>query len=86
MDGAKKVQEKVKDNVISIYIIPPSMEELEKRMRLRNIDKEESIIKRLNKAKEEINHISSYDYVVKNDDLNRTVEELRSIIKKEINK
>ena len=51
MDGAKKVLEKVKDNVISIYIVPPTMEELENRMRLRSIDSEESIIKRLNKTR-----------------------------------
>lgn len=83
MDGAKKVLSKVKDNVISIYIIPPSMEELEKRMRLRNIDDEASIIKRLNKAKDEMSHINSYDYIVKNDDLNNTIDEIRQIILKE---
>ena len=54
-DGAKQVLEKIKDNVISIYILPPSMEELENRMRIRNIDDEASVIKRLNKAKEEMN-------------------------------
>ena len=86
MDGAKKVLDKVKDNVISIYIIPPSMEELEKRMRHRNIDSEESIIKRLNKAKEEMKNNSSYDYIVVNDDLKRAAEEVKQIIIKEQNK
>lgn len=86
MDGAKKVLDKVKDNVISIYIVPPSMEELENRMRIRNIDSEESIIKRLNKAKEEMKNNGSYDYIVVNDDLNRAAEEVRQIIIKEQNK
>ena len=86
VDGAKKVLEKVKDNVISIYIIPPSMEELENRMRLRNIDSEESIVKRLNKAKLEMQNNDFYDYKVQNDDFNRAVEEIRSIIIKEQNK
>ena len=86
MDGAKKVLKKVKDNVISIYIVPPTMEELEKRMRLRNIDNEDSIIKRLNKAKDEIKNNGFYDYIVQNDDFNRAVEEIRSIIIKEQNK
>ena len=86
MDGAKKVLEKVKDNVISIYIVPPTMEELEKRIRLRNIDNEESIIKRLNKAKDEMKNNGFYDYTVQNDDFNRAVEEIRSIIIKERNK
>lgn len=86
VDGAKKVLEKVKDNVISIYIIPPSMKELENRMRLRNIDSEESIVKRLNKAKLEMQNNDFYDYKVQNDDFNRAVEEIRSIIIKEQNK
>lgn len=86
MDGAKKVLNKIKDNVISIYVIPPSMEELENRMRLRNIDSEDSIVKRLNKAKEEMKNNGFYDYFVVNDDLNRAVEEIRQIIIKEQNK
>lgn len=86
MAGAKKVLEKIKDNVISVYIVPPSIEELEKRMRLRNIDSEESIIKRLNKAKEELNNNGFYDYKVCNDDFNRAIEEIRSIIIKEQSK
>lgn len=86
IEGAKKVLEKVKDNVISIYVVPPTMEELEKRMRLRNIDSEESIIKRLNKAKDELSKIDFYDYKVVNDDLKRAANEVRSIILKEQNK
>ena len=55
-------------------------------MRLRNIDDEQSVIKRLNKAKEEMKNIDFYDYKVVNDDFNRATEEVRSIILKEQNK
>lgn len=84
MDGAQKVRSMVKDNVISIYIVPPSIEELERRLKGRNLDKPEVIAKRLSKAKEELKKVDTYDYVVTNDELSKAIEEIRSIIRKEI--
>ncbi len=86
MEGRKKVLDKVKDNVISICIVPPSMKELEKRMRLRKKDSEETIRKRLNKAKEELKHTSDYDYVVENDTIEQAAIEIKNIILKEMKK
>ena len=83
MEGAKKILKKFNDNVISIYILPPSMEELENRIRIRNIDDEQSMVKRLNKAKDELKNNDFYDYKVINDDLNKAVEEIKQIILKE---
>ena len=83
MDGAQKVRNMVKDRVISIYIVPPSIEELERRLKGRNTDSPEIIEKRLLKAKEELKKVDTYDYVVTNDELPRAIEEIRSIIKKE---
>lgn len=86
MEGRKKVLDKVKDNVISICIVPPNMKELEKRMRLRKKDSEETIRKRLNKAKEELKHTSDYDYVVENDTIEQAAKDIKKIILDEINK
>ena len=86
MEGRKKVYDKVKDNVVSICIVPPSMKELEKRMRLRKKDSDETIRKRLNKAKEELKHTDDYDYVVVNDTIEQAARDIKKIILDEINK
>lgn len=86
MEGRKKVLDKVKDNVISICIVPPNMKELEKRMRLRKKDSEETIRKRLNKAREELKHTGDYDYVVENDTIEQAAKDIKKIILDEINK
>ena len=83
IDGAKQVREKVPE-CVSIYVLPPSMEELEKRIRGRNTEKEEVILSRLNKAKEEIKLAGIYKYNVVNNDIEKTALEITNIIKKEM--
>jgi len=83
--GAKQVLEKCPD-ALSIYIVPPSMEELERRIRERQTEDEDTIMKRMAKAKRELEEVDLYEHVVCNDDLNKAVEEVRSIILKEMNK
>ncbi len=82
--GAIQVIEKVED-VLSIFILPPSLEELESRLVNRGTEAREIVDKRLQKAKEEIELKSHYKYNVINDDLDRVVAELDEIFKKEIN-
>ncbi len=82
--GAIQVIEKVED-VLSIFILPPSLEELEKRLVNRGTEAREIVDKRLQKAKEEIELKSYYKYNVINDDLARVVAELDEIFEKEIN-
>jgi len=60
--------------------MPPSMTELEKRLRGRNTDSEEVIRKRLSLAREEMGYAERYDYVVVNDDLQTAFEDLKAII------
>lgn len=67
VQGAQQVQEKVND-VISIFMIPPTMEELENRIRGRKSEPEEIIQERLSKAEKEMKLIKNYKYVVCNDD------------------
>ena len=81
INGANQVLSKVKgDNVVSIFLLPPSLEELEKRIRLRKSETEDIIKERLEKARKEINKTEGYDYIVINDDLKRTSEEITNII------
>ena len=84
-DGCSQVRKKVPDT-LSIFIIPPSMEELEKRIRNRNTDSEEVIKERLEIAKDEIKCKDKYDYVVINNTVDKAVEEIIQIINKEKNK
>ncbi len=77
--GAKQVMEKCPD-ALSIYIVPPSLEELERRLRERSTEDEQTIMKRVSKARQELEDIDFYEHVVCNDDLGKAVEEIRQII------
>ena len=68
---------------VSIFILPPSMQVLEKRLRGRGTEAEETIQKRLQKAREELPHAKDYDYIVYNDALEDAVSDIRAIIKAE---
>ena len=83
--GAKQILEKCKD-ALSIYIVPPSMEELERRIRGRDSEDEETIMKRIAKAKREMQEIGFYEHVICNDDLDKATQEIRQIILDEMNK
>ena len=69
--------------VLSIFILPPSIKELESRLKLRNQDSDEVILNRMAKSVEEISHWPEYDYVLVNDDIDETGEKLKTIIKAE---
>lgn len=81
--GTKQVLSKLKNDkgVVSIFIAPPSMEELEKRIRGRSTETEEVIKKRLAQCESELKLKDQYEYVVVNDDLNKCVDDIRNIIK-----
>lgn len=82
--GALQVLEKVED-VVSIFLLPPSLEELEQRLRGRNTEDEETIQKRLNKAKEELNYKEHFKYNVTNIDAKESAKEIDNILNKELN-
>ena len=77
--GSLRVQEMFSD-CIPCFIVPPSYEELEKRLRLRKTEDEETIQKRLNKAKEEFKYLHHYDYIIINDTLDEAAEMFISIV------
>ena len=78
--------DKIFPEAVLIFIMPPSFEELEHRLRNRNTDSEEDILKRLEIAKREIDFKDNYDYVVVNNTIEDTVLEIVDIINKEKDK
>ena len=79
VQGAGQVKRSMPDSV-SVFILPPSFKELEKRLRGRNQDSEEKIKGRLQTARQECGHAGEYDYIIVNDDVETAADELRSII------
>ena len=79
VQGYKQIAASV-ENIISIFIIPPSLDELRKRLLLRGLDTEDVIEKRLINAKNELKYAKSFENIVLNDDFNRALEEISSII------
>ena len=80
VQGAFKVKEVFPETVL-IFVLPPSMEELKKRLIERGREGTESIIKRMEVAKHELELAAQYNFVIINDDLNHCVEEVREFIK-----
>jgi guanylate kinase len=78
VQGAVQVKGKIPD-AISIFIIPPSKQELESRLRARGTNSEEEIARRLARARQEMESYQGYDYVVVNDDLERAGGEVQAI-------
>ncbi len=81
--GGLQVTEKARADVVSVFILPPSMEELKQRLLRRAEDKPEVIERRLKNALVEIPHWRDYDYVVINDDLERAYAQVRAILSAE---
>ncbi|MDK1376345.1 MULTISPECIES: guanylate kinase [unclassified Sinorhizobium] len=78
--GAQQLQEKMGGDVVSIFILPPSMAELQSRLHRRAEDSEEVIATRLANSRAEIEHWREYDYIVVNDDLDRAFSAVRAIV------
>lgn len=82
VQGARMLRRSFPDGVF-IFIYPPSMEVLEARLRARKTETPEDLARRLGNARVEIREAWAYDYVVVNDDLDRALEKLKSIIRAE---
>lgn len=76
VQGAFQIKSKYKEKCLLIFILPPSIDELEKRLRTRNTDSDIAIQKRLKTAKMEIEAAKNFDIHITNDDLKRTYSEL----------
>ncbi|MCF0228071.1 MAG: guanylate kinase [Parasporobacterium sp.] len=78
LQGAFQVSEKIPGTVL-VFVMPPSMEELEKRLRRRNTETEAQILSRIERAREELDYADRYDYVITNDDVEKSVDMLHNI-------
>lgn len=78
--GALNVKRKYGEDALSIFILPPSLEVLEERLRGRNTDSEESITKRIEKAEQEISYSPQFDKNVVNAELDKAVSDVKNII------
>ncbi|GLT09710.1 guanylate kinase [Sulfitobacter porphyrae] len=82
--GAQQIQKSaLGSHTLSIFILPPSILELRRRLISRGQDTDETIAKRMRKSWDEISHWDGYDYVIVNDDLTETEEKLKTIIRAE---
>ena len=81
--GTQQLKEKARDDVVSIFILPPSRKELELRLSLRGQDAPEIVAKRMEKANDEISHWAEYDYVIVNDDLAAAESKITQIVNAE---
>ena len=78
--GAQRLRDGAGDDVVGIFILPPSLPILEERLRRRAQDSDEVIAKRMARAMDEMSHWPEYDYIIVNDDFARTLEKLSTIL------
>lgn len=78
--GAQQLTQAAADDLVKIFILPPNMVELEKRLHARAQDSDEVIAKRMSKSENEISHWPEYDYVIVNEDVDVAMDELRTIV------
>ena len=81
--GTQQLKSAFASDLVSIFILPPSMDELERRLRARQTDSEEIIRGRMRRAAGEIGHWDAYDYVLINDDLEACIAQVKTIVEAE---
>jgi guanylate kinase len=77
--GGRQLKQKFPDDVVLVFILPPSIRALAERLRRRATDSEEVIDRRLRVAREELKHYAEYDFLVMNEDLDRAYDALRAV-------
>jgi guanylate kinase len=80
VQGFRLAREAIGDQITSVFITPPTLSELEYRLRDRSTESDEMIEKRLKNAREEIQAIDEFDYIIVNDDISKAVEALVSLV------
>ncbi len=78
--GHRQLRERLPGDVVGVFLLPPSLEELERRLRTRAQDSEEEIARRLAAAREEMTHWDEFDHILINADFERTVADARAIL------
>ncbi|HEY2035155.1 MAG TPA: guanylate kinase [Rhizomicrobium sp.] len=78
--GTQQLRQQARDDVVSVFVLPPSHDELERRLRARAQDAEDVVQQRMAKAAAEISHWAEYDYIIINDDVTRAQTQLETIL------
>ena len=78
--GAQQLAQKAKDDLVRVFILPPSRAELERRLRARAEDSDDVVAIRMAEADNEISRWSEYDYVIINEDIEKADEQLKSVV------
>ena len=78
--GTQQLRERARSDLVSIFVLPPSVPELERRLRARGQDSEDEVARRMVKAADEMSHWAEYDYIVVNRDIEASVAEVRAIL------
>ena len=81
--GTQQIAENAREDLVSVFILPPSMEELERRLFSRAQDSKDTVKQRMATAASEMSHWNEYDYVIVNIDFEESVKNVRSIIQAE---
>ncbi len=81
--GTLQLKESKKDDLVTIFVLPPSKNELQRRLISRGQDDEREIQKRINGSSKEMSHYSEYDYIIINDNLEKSVKNVQMILKAE---
>jgi guanylate kinase len=84
--GARQLEPDFGEHLVTIFLLPPSMEELEHRLQSRGQDSQEVIADRMRRAADEIDHWAEYDYVLVNDNMERCLEQVCAIVTAERSK
>jgi guanylate kinase len=78
--GTQQLKEKAREDLVSVFVLPPSHAELERRLKARAQDSDDVVSRRMAKAADEISHWAEYDYVIVNDDINAALVKIVSIL------
>lgn len=81
--GTQQLAQNARTDLVSVFVLPPSVEELERRLRGRNQDSEEVVAKRMAKAADEMSHWREYDYILVNNDVEESVRNVEAILRAE---
>ena len=78
--GTRQIQKHMPEDIVKIFILPPSIKELEYRLRNRASENEEDFFKRMLEARKEISHFDEYDFIIINENINEAVSSVKSIL------
>ncbi len=78
--GTRQIEKHLQDDIVKIFILPPSMEELKSRLGKRDSENKENFLKRMSEAKKEISHYKEYDFVLVNNNVEITANQIKSIL------